>query len=133
VAETELEKQDELLSALDNEAYHAGWQETGKSHLNPGITEVTDNQLGWILHELFSADLQFKGIYFGHRKVRNEYIVGAYGSARVLFRELEKVCEERSQRSNNAKRIFNCLLAQPTFQFFVRKSERASKRPYRLN
>ena len=127
------ESQDELLSALDNEAYHAGWQETGNVHLNPGIPEIKDYNLGWIMHELFSFDLQFKGIYYGHRKVRNQFIKGSYGGARVLFQELEKVCEEGSERSSDAKRIFNCLLAQPTAQFFVPKAERASKRPYRLD
>ena len=125
--------QDELLSILDNEAFHAGLYHKGKSHMSLGIRKLSDTELSAILDEILSFDLQFGAIALGLRRVSNEFIYSSYKGARVLFKELEKIAEERTPRSYNAKVIYNSLLQRPTFQFFVTKNERKSKRPYKLS
>ncbi|MBW2969387.1 hypothetical protein KY314_04735 [Candidatus Woesearchaeota archaeon] len=122
--------QDELLSGLDNEAFHAGVYCDHKMHLQ--VPTPKDSELWLIMCELMSFDLQFKGILYGHRKVRNEFIAKSYDGARVLFRNMEQIANENSARSKDAKKIYNCLLKQPTFPFFVPKEERANKKPYNL-
>ncbi len=123
--------EDQVLSTLDNEAYHADFYFKREVHLKPTIVP-TDPKVISLYHELVSFDLQYRQILNGKRKVGPEFLRGVIPGARRLFKQLEGIAEEESERAREARAIYNMLLPQPTFQLFVPQAERASKRPYSL-
>ncbi len=124
--------QDEILSSFDNESYHAGLCHTEMIHLAlPSYPK--DPELMNIVDEMFSFDLQFRGIELGKRKVSQKFVEWSLPGARILFRELERVADESSIRSPDAKKAYNFMLQQKTLPYFVDQRDIPNKKPYRLD
>jgi hypothetical protein len=125
------QNEDQVLSTLDNEAYHADFFYNREVHLQPRIIPTNPKVIS-LFHELLSFDLQYRQILNGKRDVGPQFTQAMSVGARRLFKELESIAEEESEQAREARAIYNMLLPQPTFQFFVAKADRASKRPYPL-
>lgn len=113
--------EDELLSCLDNESFHAHIFHTGKAHISTELPDKDSSpQLIFdLMSELYSFEKQFFFIELGKRKVRREFIEMFLLPANKLYQKLLIIAEQNDREGAFAKFIKQALESRPTIQYFT--------------
>ncbi len=113
--------EDELLSCLDNESFHAFMFHKGKAHIKTDLPDKNPpSQLVFdLMSELYSFEKQFFNIESGKRKVRKEFVELFFPVAKVLYQRLLEIASQEDRDGAFARAIQQVLESRPTLPYFT--------------
>lgn len=113
--------EDELLSCLDNESFHAFMFHKGKAHIKTDLPDKNPpNQLVFdLMSELYSFEKQFFFIEARKRRVRKEFVELILPPAKVLYDKLIELTRQEDRDGAFARAIKRALESRPTLPYFT--------------
>ncbi len=116
----QLEREDDLLSALDHESFHAQVFHKGNIHFS--MRQPKGGKMSQFIFDLMSEvcgfEKQFYYIETGYRKVSKSMLDRCIPMARMLYSKLENVALQETTEGEFARGLIEAIQSRPTARYF---------------